>query len=75
MSTPTLPCRIEAGPGQLQAKCPAHGRPAAGAQRSEHRQRGASNGSNTTPFIPNMGILMAKAVREVGDGMNGVEHG
>jgi len=61
----TEPARAATAPEFCFSWCPVAGcvslcgaesvRPAAGAQRSEHRQRGAL-ASITTPFIPKLGI-------------------
>ena len=72
MSTRDLPSRADkvqcAGLVRWQAQFPAHVRPAAGAQRSEHRQRGASNGSSTKPFSLILRLLSRDAPEGGGGG-------
>ena len=67
MSTPALLSRLgtfqRTEPSRREAQCPARERAAAGAQRSEHRQRRASSGSITTPIIPKLGIAEQNAPR------------
>ncbi len=46
------PAQLESG----RADSSACVRPAAGAQRCEHRQRGARNGSNTMPFTDKLSV-------------------